>query len=102
MTTWLAVEPSGDLRLEVMVAPRASRNRIMGIHDDRLKVQLTAPPVHGKANAALVRFIADALGVARAQVEVVSGQSSRRKSLRLQAVEHHRARMVLSPRRETP
>ncbi len=97
--TWLKTETSGDLRIEVLVAPRASRNRVMAIHDNRLKVQLTAPPVDGKANIALVRFIADALGVARAQVEIISGQASRRKSVRVQAVEAHRARMALSPRR---
>ena len=47
--------------LEVLVQPRASRTRVVGEHDGRLKIQLAAPPVDGEANAALIEFLADAL-----------------------------------------
>jgi len=81
----------------VLVAPRASRNRILGVHDARLKIQLTAPPVEGKANDALVRFIAEELGVARAQVEIVGGAANKRKTVRLTGVAPHLALLKLSP-----
>lgn len=87
------------MRLEVIVSPRASRTRIMGVHDDRLKIQLAAPPAEGKANAALVRFLAEILDVPKAQVEIVGGASSTRKSLRLVRVTAHRALVKLTPRR---
>ncbi len=93
---WLTVQEE-DLRVEVLVSPRASRTRIMGVHDNRLKIQLAAPPVEGKANDALVRFLADTLGVARAQVEVVGGASSKRKSVRVAQVGAHQAILKLTP-----
>jgi len=93
---WL--QPSGDdLRLEVLVVPRASRNRIMGVHDGRLKIQLTAPPVEGRANQALVRFVAEIVGIARVQVEVIGGATNKRKSLRLRGVEPQLAVLKLMP-----
>jgi len=95
---WLQVS-SDHLRLEVVVSPRASRTRIMGVHDDRLKIQLAAPPVDGKANDALVRFLADTLGVAKAQVEIVGGASSKRKTVKLLGVTAHQAVMKLTPPR---
>ena len=95
---WL--QTSGDdLRLEVIVAPRASRTRIMGIHDNRLKIQLAAPPAEGQANKALVRFVSELLDVPSAQVEIVGGASSTRKSLRLYGVPVHHALLRLTPKR---
>lgn len=71
----------GGVELLVLVQPRASRTRALGEHDGRLKVALAAPPVDGEANEALVRFVAEALGVRRAAVELVEGATSRRKRL---------------------
>jgi len=72
-----------DVEIDVLVAPRASRDRIAGTHDDRLKVATTAPPVGGAANDAVTKLIAKALGVARSRVEVVRGHTSKRKTLRI-------------------
>ena len=72
--------------LPVLVQPRAARDRLVGLHDDRLKVQLTAPPIDGKANAALVRFLAKALGVPRSAVRVAKGLTSRRKLVEIEGV----------------
>lgn len=96
LPVWLQVHGE-DLRIEVLVAPRASRTRIMGVHDNRLKIQLAAPPVDGKANDALVRFLADTLGIARAQVEIIGGATSRRKTVRLARVSAQLAVLKLSP-----
>ena len=69
----------------------------MGVHGDRLRIQLAAPPVDGKANEVLVRFIADTLGISRAQVQLVAGATSRRKTLRLAGVSLKRALLALAP-----
>jgi len=79
---WLR-EEAGAVTLELLVQPRASRTRVVGEHDGRLKVQLAAPPVDGEANAALVSFLADALGVRKADVELRRGDGSRRKTVRV-------------------
>ena len=65
----------------VRVAPRASRDRIGGAHAGALKVALTAPPVEGAANAALIALLAKALRVPKGAIEVVHGQTSRDKTV---------------------
>lgn len=71
--------------LDVLVQPRAARTELAGLHDGRLKLRLTAPPVDGAANAALVEFLADRLGLRRGAIDVASGQTGRRKSIRIAA-----------------
>ncbi len=63
----------------VRVVPRASRNRIAGIQEGVVRIQLTAPPVEGAANEALVTFLSSVLRVPKRDVEIVSGQSARQK-----------------------
>ena len=74
---------AGGAVLVVLVQPRASRTRVVGEHDGRIKVQLAAPPVDGEANAALLAFLADACGVKRADVALLAGESGRRKRVRI-------------------
>ncbi|HEX9802955.1 MAG TPA: DUF167 family protein [Gammaproteobacteria bacterium] len=70
------------LLLSVRVQPRASKDEIVGPHGtESLKVRITAPPVDGKANAHLVKFLAKSFGVAKSQVELVSGTTGRDKRL---------------------
>jgi uncharacterized protein (TIGR00251 family) len=77
----------GDaIAFDVLVQPRASRARIGPVHGDRLKIAVTAPPVDGEANAAVVELVAAELGVARGAVEVVAGHASRRKTVRVRGV----------------
>lgn len=82
MPAWLR-EEAGGVALEVLVQPRASRTRVVGEHDGRLKVQLAAPPVDGEANQALVAFLAEALGVRKADVTIARGETGRRKTVRV-------------------
>ncbi len=90
------MHPQGDdLLLDVLVSPKATRSRLMGVHDNRLKIQLAATPVDGKANDALVRFLAEILGVSKAQVEIVGGPANRRKTVRLAGVPVHKAVLKL-------
>ncbi|CAN5330525.1 DUF167 family protein YggU [soil metagenome] len=72
--------PSG-CRIEVSVQPKAKRCAVVGLHGDTLKIALDAPPVDGKANEALRRFLAERLGVALSRVEIVRGEKSRRKAV---------------------
>lgn len=72
-----------DCILKLHVTPRGSRNEITGWRDDILCVKITAPPVEGAANAAIVKFIADSLKIRKSQVDLVSGDKSREKVLRI-------------------
>jgi uncharacterized protein (TIGR00251 family) len=78
---WLTVL-DGAVEIDVLVVPRSSRHRIAGVHEDRLKVQLNAPPVDGEANAALVELLARSLGLRKKDVEIVAGSTGRRKRIR--------------------
>jgi uncharacterized protein (TIGR00251 family) len=76
----------GGCRLELHVVPRASRTQLAGLHDGRIKLQVAAPPVDGEANAAIVRFMAKALGVGRDAVDIVAGANGRKKTLEVRGV----------------
>jgi uncharacterized protein (TIGR00251 family) len=97
MGSW-ARDVAGGAELEILVQPRASRTRVVGEHDGRLKIQLAAPPVDGEANAALVAFLADALGARKADVVIVRGDSGRRKTVRVAGVGAAVAVAALAPR----
>ena len=73
---------SKSARIAVRLVPRASRDEVAGFEgeaDDVLRVRVTAPPVEGRANAALTRLLAKRLGVARGDLRVVAGQAARQK-----------------------
>ena len=77
-------ETSNGVSFRVHVQPRAARNRFQGIHDEALKISLTAPPVEGAANRLCRDYIAELLALPRALVEVVGGHKSRRKMLHVE------------------
>ena len=72
--------PSG-LAFRVHVQPRSSRNQVVGVHGDALKVKLTAPPVEGAATAACIAFLADALDLPKSSLSIVAGHTGRRKTI---------------------
>lgn len=74
------------VRFAVRVQPRASRSEIVGVHGDAMKIRLSAPPVDGAANEALVELIAEVLGVGRRAVRIVSGETSRSKVVEVEGV----------------
>ncbi len=69
----------GAVQLWLRVQPGASRSRMVGMHGERLKVALQAPPVDGKANDELIRYLAEMLDLPRARLQLASGASSRDK-----------------------
>jgi uncharacterized protein (TIGR00251 family) len=76
-------ESSSGVTITVKVHPRAKRNAINGEPDGALKISLTAPPIEGKANEACIEFFAKLLKVPRSFVTIASGQSNRRKVIRV-------------------
>ncbi|MEO8199529.1 MAG: DUF167 domain-containing protein [Gemmatimonadota bacterium] len=85
----------GGIRLLVLVQPRASITSLAGMHGERLKIRLAAPPVDGAANEALVVFLTRLLQVNRSAVSIKSGQSSRRKTLVINGISVERAKAIL-------
>ena len=69
--------------VSIRIQPRASKNEIIRMEGGKLKIRLTAPPVDGAANEALVKFLADQLNVSRSQVEIVSGHTGREKIIKI-------------------
>ena len=81
--SFVVTERDGGITFDVQVVPRASRDRLGPVHGDRLKVQLTAPPVDGAANDALVALVAKSLGCPRGDVAIVRGHTGRKKTVRV-------------------
>jgi uncharacterized protein (TIGR00251 family) len=82
--TWCR-EDRGAVVLALHVQPGAARTGVAGVHGNALKVRLAAPPVDGKANAELLRFLADAFGVPLRNVTLARGETSRAKVVRIEA-----------------
>ena len=84
MTSGAAIrEIAGAVEVDVAVVPRASRSRVIGRHGDRIKVQLAAAPVDGAANEELVALLAEVLDVPRRSIAIARGQTSKRKTVRI-------------------
>ena len=78
------VADGAGVRITVQVVPRASKTEVVGAYgDDALRLRLAAPPVDGKANRELLRFLSETLGVPARALELVSGQTGRRKVVRV-------------------
>lgn len=75
---WCSTVPQG-IRITVSIAPNAKKNEITGILDDALKIRLQAQPIEGKANDALIRYLADVLGVPKSAISIMHGHTGRRK-----------------------
>jgi hypothetical protein len=89
------LERDGVLLLRVRVQPAASREGLVGVHGDALKVAVTASPERGKANAAVSRVIAGVLGLRGSRVQIRSGAASRDKWLELAGLTLEEARARL-------
>jgi uncharacterized protein (TIGR00251 family) len=79
-------ETAKGISFSVKVHPRARKNAITGIVGDALKLALTAPPVEGKANQAVIEFFADLFAIPRSSVTIASGETSRNKIVRIAGV----------------
>lgn len=92
---WLVADGDG-VTLRLHIQPGAKKTEVAGLHGDALKVRLAAPPVDGKANACLIEFLAERLNVAKSDVRLLSGETSRAKRLRITGVNPAEAGRLLS------
>lgn len=94
--SWLTAEGEGVI-LQLHVQPGAKRTEVAGLHGEALKVRLAAPPVDGKANAALLAFLAERVDASRTAVTLLSGDTSRAKRVRIDNVSPPRVAQALLP-----
>ena len=92
--------PEAPVTLSLRIQPRASKNELVTMVSGKLKIRLTAPPVDGAANEALVKFLADSLSIPKSHVEIVSGHTSREKVVRISGISGAEVRRVLNSRDE--
>jgi uncharacterized protein (TIGR00251 family) len=78
--SWLTVK-NQDVIIDIHAQPGAKRSEVVGEHGGRLKIAIASPPVDGKANSALIAFLAKTLGVSKSSVSILSGETSRQKRL---------------------
>ncbi len=71
------------ISFKIYVQPKASKNAIVGLHDDALKIRLTAPPVDGAANKLCVQYLSKITGIPKSAIEIASGQTSRTKQIQI-------------------
>ena len=83
--------------LLVRIHPGARRDAVTGMHDGALKISLTTPPVEGRANEALIAFLAEALSLPKARIALVAGMTSRSKVLRIEGKSAAEVQAALSP-----
>ncbi len=76
-------EKNNEIIFSARIIPRASKSEIVGEHDHALKVRIAAPPVDGAANAELIKLLAKTFGVSKSQVEILGGQTSKIKQIKI-------------------
>jgi uncharacterized protein (TIGR00251 family) len=81
---WCSALPGG-VRLAVQIIPNAKKSEVIGVLDDALKLKLQAQPIEGKANEALVKFLAAALSVPKSAVTITHGQTNKRKLVEIRS-----------------
>jgi uncharacterized protein (TIGR00251 family) len=86
--------PNG-VTFDVVVVPRASRSKVVGVHGTALKLTLAAPPVDGEANTELCALLAKALGVAKRAVRIVHGEHSKSKTVQIDGIDATRVYALL-------
>lgn len=86
MSEFAVTTVDGGVRFAVHVQPRASQTELAGVHGSALKVRLHSPPADGAANEELIEFLASELGIAKRAVRIISGHSSRGKTVQLDGV----------------
>ncbi len=84
----------------VYVVPRAAKNEIVGMEGETLKVRVTAPPVKGRANEALLKLLAKTLGLTKYQVEIIAGHRARHKMVRAEGIDENALLDLLLRRRD--
>jgi len=82
-TPWRLISADGTITLQVHAQPGAKRTEVVGVHGSALKIRLAAPAVEGRANDALIVFLAASFDVPRRNVTLIRGEAGRRKTVRI-------------------
>jgi len=90
---WVRAHPRG-LQLRLRVQPGAKRSTVVGLHADRLKIAIAAPPVDGRANEALIRFLADSLDLRALSVQLTAGATARDKQVLIECDDSQAQRLI--------
>ena len=93
--SYLQTQPDGSLLLSLYVQPRSGQNTIAGLHGNAIKLRLSAPPVDGKANKAVIAFWAKSLKIPKSAVTIRSGLQSRMKKVLLTGVDEEQVRHLV-------
>ncbi|HRE18783.1 MAG TPA: DUF167 family protein [Rhodocyclaceae bacterium] len=94
--SWYRLAADGSALLHLHIQPGAKTSEVVGLHGEALKLRLAAPPVDGKANAALLTFLAEQLGVAKSSLELLRGETSRQKTVKASGVSEEELRRLLA------
>jgi uncharacterized protein (TIGR00251 family) len=89
------LEKDGAVEFLVRVLPRASRSELVGQHDGALKIKIASPPVDGAANEELIKLLAKIFGARKADVEIIGGQTSRSKRIRIDNLSRSRFEEII-------
>ena len=85
----------------MQIQARSSKDQIVGLHNGRLKIKISVPPVDGKANQALIEFIAKTFGVSKSKVEILKGHTSKLKTLKISGIDQKSYSLLLNKYRES-
>lgn len=91
-----AMERPGAVRIKLHVHPGAKRNAVNGVFGESVKIDLQTPPVDGKANAALLKFMAKLFGLSRSDLAITSGECSRDKVLEVKNIDKNTILTILN------
>jgi uncharacterized protein (TIGR00251 family) len=92
-------EVQTEALIRVKVIPRSSKTEIAGMEKDIYRVKITDPPVEGKANKALIALLAEKLGIAKRDIEITAGKTSRMKTVRVQGMSEVAVTQALEAKR---
>ena len=95
--THLTVKNDREVILSLYIQPKSSRDRIAGLHDGAIKINITAPPVDGKANSRVIAFLARLLKVPKSAVTIISGHQGRKKKVSISGFEPDSILQALEP-----
>ncbi|MEN8142567.1 MAG: DUF167 family protein [Thermodesulfobacteriota bacterium] len=95
--TYLTVKDDREVVLNLYIQPKSSRDRIAGLHDGAIKMNITAPPVEGKANNRVIAFLAHLLKIPKSAITINSGHQGRKKRVTISGSAPNHIRRILEP-----
>jgi len=83
------------VNIQVQIQPRFSKDQIVGLHDGRLKITISAPPIDGKANESLIEFLAKTFKVSKSNIDILKGHTSKLKTIKLSGINQNTYRSIV-------